>query len=68
MNEILSYLGNTATGTYGTVSWNLGNEKLIVMWSVPYSHDLHSNWLALDVKSTHDSSDFERMYSGKKGL
>eukprot|EP01084_Bolivina_argentea_P093837 168704_1 len=54
----------TATGTYGTVSWDLGNTglKAIIMWSVPYDFNYHVNWLAIGIKTNHDENDFDTMY------
>ena len=47
----------SATGSWGSVSWLLGNERLIVMWSVPYSHDWNNNWLAIGMKANHTKED-----------
>lgn len=56
-------MGNSATGTSGTVSWKFKNgQRMIIMWSVPYSHDFYSNWLAIGAHKQHDSEDFRRMY------
>ena len=44
---------NTATGSFASVSWLIGKERLIIMWSVPYSHDWNNNWLAIGMKSSH---------------
>ncbi len=60
--------GGTATGTSGTVAWNLGDtgKKVIVMWSAPFNHDHYSNWLAVDVQAEHTKYDFDRMYKGNR--
>lgn len=62
-------VGGTATGTYGTVAWDLGNSgyHVVIMWSVPYDHNLHSNWLGIAIWPNingyaHSYDDFERMY------
>lgn len=41
---------DTATGTYGVVSWLVTDDKrAVVMWSAPYSFDFHSNWMAVGI-------------------
>ena len=42
---------DTATGCSGTVSWMIGQTDymLVVMYSIPFSFDLHSNWLAIGI-------------------
>lgn len=60
---------STATGCAGTVSWKIGNtgRMLVVMYSVPYSHDWHSNWCGAGVFVEQDTSGFfERMYNGSE--
>ena len=49
----------------GTVAWKIGNtgKMVVVMYSVPYSHDFHSNWCGagiFDVGSTNHL--FDIMY------
>ena len=58
-------VSDTATGCVGTVSWKLGDwdKMLVVMYSVPYSHDFHSNWLAVGIFNIEDTTDYyEMMY------
>ena len=61
-------VSGTATGTYGTVAWDLGNSGYFVvfMWSVPYDHNYHSNWLAIAIwpsyAAPHHQDDFNFMY------
>ena len=52
-------VSDTATGCVGTVSWKLGDwdKMLVVMYSVPYSHDFHSNWLAVGIFNIEDTTD-----------
>ena len=52
----------SATGSYGTVSWKIGNTEmlLVVMYSVPFDHNFHHNWLAVgvfDKKKTQANAD-----------
>jgi len=62
---------STATGTYGTISWEVEglDVRVIIMWSVPYNQNHFSNWLALGVinKEEHTSKQFgfSKMYHGK---
>ena len=61
--------GHTATGCEGTVSWKIGNTSrmLVVMYSVPYSHDFHSNWCGAGVFTEQDTSGFlDKMYNGNE--
>ena len=58
--------GYTATGCEGTVSWKIGNTSrmLVVMYSVPYDHNFHSNWCGTGVFTEQDTSGFfEKMYN-----
>lgn len=64
----------TATGTCGTISWQIDGLKLrlIVMWSVPFNLAVHSSYLALGMvynEGRFSSSDywFNQMYYGKHG-
>jgi len=59
----------TATGCVGTVSWKIGNtgKILVVMYSIPYSHDFHSNWCGAGIFDEQDTSGFyEKMYHGNE--
>ena len=45
---------DTATGTYGTVSWLIETNprrRVVVMWSAPYDFNAHSNWMAVGLTS-----------------
>ncbi|KAH3770405.1 tereporin-Ca1-like [Dreissena polymorpha] len=58
---------DTATGTYGVVSWEIAGKsrRVVVMWSVPYDYNLHSNWLAVGITKQdviHDSGWADQMY------
>ena len=59
----------TATGCAGVVSWNIkdNNEKLVLMYSIPYSHDFHKNWIGIGLFPQRDQSQkFHQMYSGQR--
>ena len=51
---------NTATGCVGTVAWTLGNtgKMMVVMYSVPFSHDCHKNWLAVGIFTIEGTDDY----------
>ena len=67
---------------FSCYSWNITGhegqgitEKLVVMYSIPYSHDLHTNWIAIGLFDQHDPKDtrqkdtkpmFQKMYSGEQ--
>ena len=41
---------DSATGCVGTMTWKIDSAHYVnVMYSVPYSHDYHSNWLAVGI-------------------
>ena len=57
------------TGTWGTVSWKIGNfARAIVMWSAPYNHDFYNNRLSVGIIGPYDYSKpekwAEKMYYG----
>ena len=58
--------GNTATGCSGVVKWEIGDtgKMLAVMYSIPYSHDYHSNWLGVGIFPANSTqwAEFDRMY------
>ena len=55
---------DSATGCSGVLSWEIfgSDEKLVVMYSIPYSHDFHSNWIGVGLSSSIPS--FYEMYNG----
>ena len=58
---------STATGVEGVVSWTLGTtgKMLVIMYSCPYSHDFHSNWMAVGIFEPEDTTNyFDKMYYG----
>ena len=57
---------HAATGSYGTVSWEVNGREVIVMWSAPYSFDLHANWLGVGIghRGSHNINTFDDMYYG----
>ena len=60
---------NAATGCVGTVSWTLGdtNKMLVVAYSVPYSHDLHSNYLSVGIFDEGSTEGFYNKMLYKSG-
>ena len=46
---VLFFQAGTATGTCGTVSWQIEHldTRLIVMWSVPFNFNLHDSYFAV---------------------
>jgi len=63
-------VSNAATGCSGTVSWTIGNKRnekmLVVMYSIPYSQDFHSNYCAVGIFDKEDTIDhFNLMYYRK---
>ena len=71
----LFYLqGGTATGTCGTVSWQIEHldTRLIVMWSVPFNYNIHDSYFAVGMifnrgRFTSSSYWFNQMYYSEKG-
>ncbi|OQV21920.1 Dehydrogenase/reductase SDR family member 1 [Hypsibius exemplaris] len=64
---------HTATGSSGTVSWNVDGtgQRVVIMWSAPYSFDFHTNWLAvgvMDASSLHllGENTFNEMYKSEE--
>ena len=54
-------------GCVGTVAWKIGNtgKMVVVMYSVPYSRDFHSNWCGVGIFYEEDTSEyFDKMYYG----
>ena len=66
--------GGTATGTCGTVSWQIEHldTRLIVMWSVPFNYNIHDSYFAVGMifnrgRFTSSSYWFNQMYYSEKG-
>jgi len=63
---------DTATGCAGTVAWTIGNsgKMLVVMYSVPYSHDFSTNWCGVGIFNKADTSKHFNMmfYDGEQGF
>ena len=60
-------VSDTATGCSGTIAWKIGktNKMLVVMYSVPYSHDWYANWCGVGIFDIGGSEDyFDKMYNG----
>ena len=64
----------TATGTCGTVSWQIEHldTRLIVMWSVPFNFNIHDSYFAVGMifnrgRFTSSSYWFNQMYYSEKG-
>ena len=53
-------------------SWNICGrngiyEKLVVVYSIPYSHDFHSNWISIGLFDPRDlRKKFQKMYSDEQ--
>ena len=64
--------GYTATGCVGTVSWVIGStgKMLVVMYSVPYDHNFHSNWCGAGIFKTGDTSNHYKLmyYNAESGF
>lgn len=66
--------GGTATGTCGTISWQIEHldTRLIVMWSVPFNLNIHDSYFAIGMifnrgRFTSSSYWFNQMYYSEKG-
>ena len=61
--------GYWATGSYGTVSWDVKDKNLqvIVMWDAPFNFNINDNILAVGIapKGTNDEATFEEMRNGQ---
>ena len=64
----------TATGTCGTISWQIEHldTRLIVMWSVPFNFNIHDSYFAVGMifnrgRFTSSSYWFNQMYYSEKG-
>ena len=71
---ILYLQSGTATGTCGTVSWQIEHldTRLIVMWSVPFNYNIHDSYFAVGMifnrgRFTSSSYWFNQMYYSEKG-
>ena len=70
----LLFQSGTATGTCGTVSWQIEHldTRLIVMWSVPFNYNIHDSYFAVGMifnrgRFTSSSYWFNQMYYSEKG-
>ena len=68
------FQSGTATGTCGTVSWQIEHldTRLIVMWSVPFNYNIHDSYFAVGMifnrgRFTSSSYWFNQMYYSEKG-
>merc|ERR1711935_16787 len=67
----------TATGCWGIMSWKIGktDKVLIMMYSVPYDKNLHTNWCGVGISKLTNTKNligntkevFNRMYYGEPG-
>ena len=71
---LLLFQVGTATGSCGTVSWQIEHldTRLIVMWSVPFNLNIHDSYFAVGMifnrgKFTSSSYWFNQMYYSEKG-
>jgi len=53
---------NTATGSYVYCLYKVNNKRVHIMYSAPYSFDLHSNWLALALTASTVRLNADKMY------
>ncbi|XP_074512248.1 uncharacterized protein LOC141780772 [Sebastes fasciatus] len=77
MTEVCSFDkdDNTATGSVGLLTYDLFNmqnrvasERMVIMFSVPYDHNIYKNRLAVGVVEHSRACDknlYEQMYDGK---
>ena len=61
-------VANTAKGCAGIVIWTIedSKEKVAVMYSIPYDHNLHSNWVGVGICSQYHVPNFNEMYNGNQ--
>ena len=51
----------------GDVGGDVDRIKLVVMYSIPFSHDFHSNCIAIGLfKQNEKGKKFQTMYNGKE--
>ena len=52
----------------GIVIWTIedSKEKVAVMYSIPYDHNLHSNWVGVGICSQYHVPNFNEMYNGNQ--
>ena len=69
--QLAHKVGHTACGTCGSVSWQIKDRRVVVMWSVPYDHNIYDNWLAVGITkpgvTDHDRNWFDIMYYKNDG-
>ena len=55
-----------ATGSYGTVSWDIKGREVLVMWSAPFNFNHYSNWLGVGIGNvgTQTGNTYNAMYYG----
>ena len=58
----------TPTGSYGTMSYDIRNKQVIVMWSCPFNFNFYDNRLAIGItaEKTHSTDTFSEMHSEAK--
>ena len=51
--------GSGRSGAWGTAAWDVycEEERIVVMWYVPLSHDTEHNWLAVGTMKTEELHD-----------
>ena len=58
-----------ALGCYGTVSWIIGDsgKMIVIMYSCPFNHDFHSNWLSVGIFDEGSTKGFSnKMYYNRE--
>lgn len=56
-----------ASGSFGSVSWLVGKERVIIMWSLPFNFNHHSNYLAVGVIKGEHTVDWTNTMYYKSG-
>ena len=56
----------SATGCCGVLSWEIADadDKLVIMYSIPYDQNLYSNWIGVGLYPKGDNPQFDDMYDG----
>ena len=59
---------HAATGCAGVLTWEIdeSDEKLVLMYSIPYDHNLHSNWIGVGLCNKSITPTFDEMYYGEE--
>uniref|UniRef100_A0A914UJD0 Uncharacterized protein n=1 Tax=Plectus sambesii TaxID=2011161 RepID=A0A914UJD0_9BILA len=60
--------GNTASGSYGVVSWLWKDRRIVVMWGAPYNFNHYSNCLGVAIAKDqqHSPAWYKDLYKGQR--